>query len=88
MRFKKIFFRAAALAAAAAMMSCGVWAVDSEYDYDFQIDVSMFSNAELGTVGGRRGGEHRLCGAVRIPQRGRTPRRGVDQDRGRREVQP
>lgn len=57
MRFKKIFFRAAAIAAAAAMVSCGVWAVDSEYDYDFQIDVSMFSNAELGTVGGDTVGE-------------------------------
>lgn len=33
------------------------YGVESEYDYDFQIDVSMFSNAELGTVDTGMGGD-------------------------------
>ncbi len=41
---------AAAVIAAAVGVCPGVYAVESEYDYDFQIDVSAFSNAELGTV--------------------------------------
>lgn len=51
---KNMLRRAAAAAVSLAMVCTfgGVYAVESEYDYDFQIDVSMFSNAELGTVSG------------------------------------
>ena len=42
---------AAVLTAGVMIMGCvPAFAIESEYDYDFQIDVSAFSNAELGTI--------------------------------------
>ncbi|HIV85713.1 MAG TPA: phosphodiester glycosidase family protein [Candidatus Monoglobus merdigallinarum] len=41
---------AAILAAAMLIGSINAYAVESEYDYDFQIDVSAFSNASAGTI--------------------------------------
>ena len=51
---KNMLRRTVAAAASLAVVCTfgGVYAVESEYDYDYQIDVSMFSNAELGTVSG------------------------------------
>lgn len=42
---------AAVLTAGVMILGCvPAFAIESEYDYDFQIDVSAFSNAELGTI--------------------------------------
>lgn len=48
---KRALKAATALLTCALILSCGsAFAIESEYDYDFQIDVSMFSNTELGTI--------------------------------------
>lgn len=49
---KKLLYRTAA-AAAAIVLACAPlsgYAVESEYDYDFQIDVSAFSDTEVGNI--------------------------------------
>lgn len=51
-KLKKFIRAAAAVLSAMAVLSaplCGL-AVESEYDYDFEIDVSAFSNTEVGNI--------------------------------------